>query len=139
MRAARLYSLIPAAWALWVCGACEAWLDTLEPDPETVPLSAIIDLARVGPNLPLPADGVSTDTIIARLPKEATTRVIKFSTTLGSFELTGGQKTIDVRSQLEGSKLIARAILVSDTLPGTAVVRASVSEFSSYLQIRFIE
>lgn len=117
---------------------CTEWLSTLERDPDSVPLSEIIELVRGG-NAPLVADGISSDTVMALLPIDAKTRVVKFTTSAGSFANTGGLKALDVRAvRLEGNdRLAAIAVLVSDTASVVAAVRGTVGEFSNFILVPF--
>jgi hypothetical protein len=120
---------------------CEDWLSDPEPSVDDVPLSEIVDVERAGEPLPLAADGVSADSIFAFLPLDARTRIVKFTTTAGSFDLTGGQRTVDVRAVRteDGMRLRASAVLIADTVAVTAVVRGTVGEFSDFVLVPFIK
>jgi hypothetical protein len=117
-------------------GGCDP-ISEPEGDPDDVPMSEIITLSRleVGPLL---TGGSDTDTFVARLPAGATSRVVTFKTTLGSFVLAGS-KEMKVRAEAAGdSALIARAELRADTLTGTAIVSASVGDFTVYESVEII-
>ncbi len=134
------FLLVLAACAAAACGLP----DLVDPDvdPEDVPESEILDLTRTGGDLPLRADGKTQDTLVARIPEGASSRVVTFTTSAGSFLLTPASKTISVRAEksadLHDSRLVARAVLVADTLPGTAVASAKVGDFTRYLNVPFV-
>ena len=120
--------------------ACESWLSILEPDPDTISIDEIILVRRAGGTLPLRADGISNDTIIAEIPLKARSRLVRFTTTAGSFALTRAERQIDVRAILAApgaDRLTARAVLISDTTPGVAVVRGAIGEFSNFTTVPF--
>ena len=112
-------------------------------DPDAVALSEIIELKRVGGDQPLRADGTARDTLEARIPRGASTRVVTFTTSAGHFALAPGGGPLKVLAETgtdaRDSRLVARAVLVADTLPKTAVVSAGVGDFSAYLEVPFVK
>jgi ABC-type amino acid transport substrate-binding protein len=122
--------------------ACEDLFDP-ERDPDEVPLSEAIELSRTGGDLPLIANGRTQDTLVARIPRGASARVVTFTTSAGTFALKPGGTEIKVRAERSGDprddRLVARAVLVADTIARTAVVSASVGEFTDYLQVPFVK
>jgi hypothetical protein len=92
--------------------------------------------------LPLLANGIAVDTLIATLPRDANPRVVTFTTTAGSFPLTGNGKEIKARAELDPlyrtDRLVARAVLRSDTSPGKAIIAATVGDFRAYLEVEFL-
>lgn len=120
-----------------VCAGCDDLSFDLEGDPIDVPLAQIIEVARFGRG-PIPADGEATDTIFAWIPRDANLRTVTFTTTKGGFLDVGGGKELKalaIRSDREENRLVARATFVSDTLPGTAVIRGTLSSFSDTVQV----
>lgn len=123
-----------------VC-ACDSILTDLEPDPDSIPPEEVLLLTRKAGAVPLPADGTTVDTFYAYLPREASSRVVTFETTAGSFMPLPGAKKLDVRAEpdvLDDDRLVAKAALRTDTVPTTAVVSAKVGEFIRYLPVAFI-
>lgn len=122
--------------------ACDGIPSDLERTPDDVPLSEIIDLSRAGGDRPLRADGMSVDTLVARIPRGASSREITLTTSRGSFLLNPGNKSIKVRAERSASttddRLVARAVLVADTTAAPVVVSASVKEFTAYLTIPLV-
>lgn len=122
--------------------ACEEWVTGPAGDPDDVPHRDILELTRTGGDLPLRADGQTQDTLEARLPQGAARRVVTFSTTAGTFRLNG-KSDIKVRAEKSADpvdpRLVARAVLVSDTVAKTAIVSASVGEFTRYLEVSFVK
>ena len=122
-------------------GGCDLTSE-LEPHPDEITLSQIIQLSRTGGDLPIPANGTAGDTLVAKIPRGASARVVTFTTSRGSFQLNPGDKTIKVRAERttdpHDQRLVARAVLVSDTVAGQAVVSASVSDFTDYLVVPFV-
>jgi hypothetical protein len=132
-----------AGAALVVAAACDdMW--TLEPSAERVPIDQIIAISRTLTGV-LRADTTSAETIVVRLPRDADKRVVTFTTTFGWFAETAREKKVDVRAVLESSDdsvLTARVVLRSDTLRtggvvDTAVVRATVDQFSNSVRVPF--
>lgn len=125
-----------------VGAACDDISSGFERDPDDVPLSEIIQLTRTGGDLPLRADGQSADTLLAKIPRDASSRVITFTTSRGSFALAPGSKTIKVRAERSSDpydrRLTARAVVVSDTTAGDVVASAAVGEYTDYLVIPFV-
>jgi hypothetical protein len=121
---------------------CENLSTSLERDPDSVPRAEILEFTRAGGSLPLLANGVAVDTLIAIIPRDANPRLVTFSTTAGTFPLTGNAKEIKVRAEYEPTyqkdKLVARAVLRSDTVPGKATVSAAVGDFKEYREIEFV-
>ncbi len=121
---------------------CDRLSTSLEADPDLVPRSEILQLLRAGGTVPLLANGTATDTLIALLPRDANPRTVTFATTAGSFPLAGGGRGLAVRAEYEpayrSDRLVARAVLQSDSIPGTAIVSAEVGEFKEYAEVVFI-
>ncbi|HEV2147454.1 MAG TPA: hypothetical protein VGR37_08625 [Longimicrobiaceae bacterium] len=136
-------TLVPLFAAVLFLVSCDELTSELERSPDEVHLSEIIGLFRVNHPLPLTANGASEDTLLAVLPPGASPRVVTFSTTAGSFRRTAGAREIKVRAErdLESGRdrLVARAVLVSDTIPRVATVSATVAEFTTYLQVPFVK
>lgn len=124
MRCAALLCLLLAA-------SCDDILSDFDRDPDAVPTEDIISLTRAGTGA-LAANGTTRETISARIPNNASTRVITFTTTAGVFELTNA-KEVKVRAERDPSqpkgKLVATAVLRADTLTTTAIVSAVISDF----------
>lgn len=123
-------------------GACNEWITEFEPDPESIPLRDIIHLTRAGGRTaPLAADGAASDTLLARLPADASTRVVTFTTTAGTFPLTASREAA-VRAERDDAdperRLVARIVLRADTLPAVAVVSAKVADFRDTLSVAFV-
>jgi|GEM_PF-5085595 len=122
-------------------GACNDILSDPERDPDDVPASEVLALSRTGGDLPLRADGVTRDTLVADIPVNSTLREITFTTTHGKFLLSNKQE-LKVRAE-KGSgaynrRLVARAVLIADTVPAQAVVSASIGDFDAYLFVPFV-
>lgn len=122
--------------------ACDEILHTPERDASEIDRAEILQLTRVGGDQPLPADGVSQDTVEARIPKDASTQIVKFSLSRGRFLYGPGKTEMEVRAEpsrdRHDSRLVARAVIVADTLPGEAVVSASIGGFTEYLFVPFV-
>lgn len=142
-RTARPPTILSLLVALALAAGCEAIFSEPELDPDDVPPSAVLELRRTGGDQPLLADGASRDTLEARIPKGASTRVVTFTTSRGKFLLSPGKQEIKVRAEPGNDptdeRLIARTVLVADTLPGEAVISASVGEFTRYIVVPFIK
>jgi hypothetical protein len=115
--------------------------DAPEREPDSVPLSEIISLQRKGAG-PLPATRAAADTLFALLPLHASNRAVTFRTTLGSFDFTALAKEYKTSAQPDSvvstDHLVARAILRSDTVPGTTTVSASVGDYTTYITIPIV-
>lgn len=122
-------------------GGCKIITDP-ERDPDDVPTSEVLALSRTGGDLPLRADGTTRDTLLAHIPAGSTQRVVTFTTTRGKFLLSNKQD-LKVRAEKSGDpydpRLVARAVLVADTIPGEAVVSASIGDFTAYLFVPFVD
>lgn len=136
--------LTRALWAITLCGclmvaACDFSISDFDTDatPET-PVDSVIRLSRVNGHAPMPADGRSTDTLIAVLPADANERQITFSLTHGAFEITNA-KEVKIRAEERASpdRLEARAVFRSDTVAVRAMASASIGEFRDTLNIQF--
>jgi hypothetical protein len=123
--------------------SCDKILSEPERDSDDVPPSEILSLTRTGGDLPLRADGVTRDTLEARIPEGSTARTVIFTTSRGSFLLSPVKQELKVRAEPSGNdndgRLIARAVLVADTIPGQAVVSASIGDFTQYLFVPFVK
>ncbi|MEA2464782.1 MAG: hypothetical protein QOJ98_2529 [Acidobacteriota bacterium] len=106
-----------AAFLLLTLSAC----NDLE-DPTSVKLEDIILLQITGP-ASLRADGVSTTTLKATLPAEATNRSIKFTTTRGSFLGTDGKLEVTATADSAG---VAAVTLIAGRDVATANVTATI-------------
>jgi hypothetical protein len=89
--------------------------------PTEIKLDDIIRIEFTGP-VTLRADGVSTTTVSATIPPEATTRSVKFVTTRGSFQGTDGKTEVTV---LAGDQGEATATLIAGREVGIANVTAT--------------
>src|SRR5688500_10030360 len=74
-----------------LAGSCNDILTDPERDPDDVDPSEVLMLSRTGGDLPLRADGMTRDTLIARIPPGSTLRLVTFTTTHGKFLLSGKQ------------------------------------------------
>jgi hypothetical protein len=118
--------------------ACDFSISDFDTDNPETPLDSIIQLSRVNGHASVPADGRSLDTLIAVLPDKANQRLVTFSTTHGTFEITN-TKELKVRAETrtDPSRLEARAVLRADTVAVRAIVSASVGEFRDTVSIAF--
>src|SRR5580765_8881601 len=114
------------AKALAICALMFAGCSKVE-DPTSVAPDQIISMKIIGPAALL-ADGVSTTTIQAVLPREATTRSVKFTTSRGSFLGTDGKQEFTLTADVQG---IANATLVAGREAGAANVMATVGTFTA--------
>lgn len=125
---------------LLLAAGCDELISEFEHDPDAVPLEEIISLTRTGSG-PLSLGGTARDTFFARIPHDANTRLITFSTTAGVFELTNARE-VKVRAERDAARpdgpLVARAVLRADTLTTTAVVSAVISDFRDTLWVPMI-
>lgn len=142
MRAKRhtLIGSTVTVFLLAVFGSCDITTD-LERDPLDVPLSEIIEIERIIRS-ELAADGIATDTVIARIPRDAKNRSITFAASKGGFVDAGGKgefKTIAVPNAADPKHLQARATYVSDTLPGIATITGTLLTFSDTLLIQLVK
>jgi len=109
-------------------------------DPTGVKLDEIIQIKITGPTS-IRADGVSTTTIQAMIPREATSRNVKFTTTHGTFQNTGGKAEIVVMADDHGiatATLIAgRDAVVSNVsaATGTSVASVNLPQERAFAQI----
>lgn len=121
--------------------SCDRLRSTLEVDPDDVPTSEIIDLSRAGGG-DLRADGAATEALTARLPANATTHIVTFTTTAGAFvESGGGEVKVRAFPDEAAGKLLARTVLRAprDTVARTAVVRATIGDFYyDTVSVRFV-
>lgn len=133
-------TVVMAAMVLLTMGGCdEIASDFYERDVEVAP-EEVIDLTRTAAPNALPADGTSTDTMVARIPFRAASRVVTFTTTGGVFEVSAA-KEVKVRAEpveTASGSLEARAVLRTDTVAARVFVRATVSDYSDTLQIMFV-
>jgi hypothetical protein len=120
-------------------GGCDALRPPLEPDADEVPRSEILSVTQSRNPPRMPADGRSVDTIRAAIPRRANVRQVTFVTTRGSFERHGSATKIEVRAEHgPAGRLRAEAVLVADTVPGVATVRATVGGFSDFVDIELV-
>lgn len=115
----------------------------LQPDPETVAVSDILDLTRSGGDLPIVANGNGADTLVARIPRGASDRVVTFTTSRGSFLARPGLTTVKVRAEetddRHDRRLVARVVLFGDTVAAPVVASATVGPYTDYLVIPFVK
>jgi hypothetical protein len=123
--------------------ACDGITSELEPNTDQVAPEEILRVYRASGVAPLPANGVSQDTIYALLPRDASQRIVTFTTSAGSFAPVPGSTSVKVRAERSttpyGDKLVARAVIRADTLARTAVVSAEIGEFVRYVEVSFIK
>ena len=127
----------PLAALLVCCAACNPF-DPSDPeaDPLSVPLSEIIDLQHTYPYA-LPVDSVTVDTLIAYLPRGASTRLVKFTTTAGRFQESNAKAIEVVAVPTTGKRLRAITLLLADTSASSATIAARVDIFTDYLEVAF--
>lgn len=139
MRTASLAKLLVAALTL---AGCDNLTTDLAKDSNTVSLAEIITLRRQGSG-PLPATRTAVDTVFALLPLHPNNRAVTFRTTIGSFDFTAFAKEYKTSAQPDSAVsreyLVARALLRSDTIPGTATVSASVGDYTTYITIPIVK
>jgi hypothetical protein len=100
-------------------------------DPTSVKLEDIIQLEITGPTT-VRADGVSTTSLQAKIPAEATTRNVKFATTRGTFQGTDAKNEITVIADDNG---IATATMIAGREVGSATVSATAGTFVASRQL----
>lgn len=89
--------------------------------PTSVPMDEILKLRIMGPTS-IRADGASTTTVQATIPKEAASRSVKFAVTQGTFQNTGGKNEITVIADDQG---MATATIIAGTSVALSNVTAS--------------
>ena len=103
----------------------------------------IIEIQRAGNARALNANGLDRATLIALIPSQASSRIVTFTTSAGSFLTTAKEKTFSTRAttvdKYSSDRLVAEAVLVAGTMPDTAYVIAKVGEggFSESIYITF--
>jgi hypothetical protein len=103
--------------------------------PTEVPIDSIIIIQRLE-STPLRADGMSTTTIRAQLPAEATVNDVTFRTDLGKFLGASGDGTsITAKADEQGR---VDVVLATGTTSGTAHLSASVSNFLVRADVVFL-
>lgn len=95
-------------------------------EPTAVPMDQIVKLRITGP-ASIRADGVSTTTVQATIPREASSRNIKFGITQGTFENTGGKSEITVAADDQG---VATATVIAGREVVVANVTATAGTFT---------
>lgn len=139
LRPATYFTLLAAL----ILASCDSLTDDLEPDEDSIPPEEVLRVYRSAGGTPLPANGLTRDTIYALLPLNADSRVVSFATSAGTLLPIPGAKTIDVRAEREdtpwGRRLVAKAVIQTDTIATTAVVSAKVGEFIRYLDVPFLK
>ncbi|HEX6038683.1 hypothetical protein [Longimicrobium sp.] len=132
---------LPACLALATATCDGGVISEPERDPLDVPLSEILELTRTGA-APVRADGASQDTVVARIPDHAFTRRVVFRTTAGKFHASQTREELVTAVRVEGDgddRLVAKAVLVADTVAGAAAVSATVGDFTQYIAVPFVE
>jgi hypothetical protein len=104
--------------------------DKLE-DPTSVKMDDIVKLELTGPAT-VRADGVSTTSFKATIPREATSRTVKFATTRGSFQGTDGKAELSVMTDENG---VANAILIAGRDVVVANVTVTAGAFVASVQL----
>lgn len=136
----RRFLFASASLALLVLFGCDALNSALEPDVDDVPPDEILTLSQSRNPPRMPADGESLDTVFARIPGEASSRTVEFSSTKGSFYRYGAVQSVSVRAESDGEgRLVAAVALRADTIPGTAIVRATIRGITRFLEVEFTE
>ena len=121
--------------ALLIAAACSR-----VEDPTAVKLDEIIRIKITGPTS-IRADGVSTTTVQATIPREATSRNVKFTTTQGTFQSTGGKAEIVVMADDQGiaiATIIAgREAAMSNitAIAGSSIASLTLPQERAYAQI----
>lgn len=124
---------------LLALAGCDALMSSLEPDPDDIPPDEILEISHSRQAPQMPADGASIDTIYARIPENASTRTVEFGTTRGTFHRYGAVQSASVRAVPDGEgRLVAAVELRADTVPGTAIVRATVAAFTRFLELELL-
>ena len=118
--------------------ACDRLLSDLQPDPDSINVKDVVDLARVGDATVLDRADTSAQ-LVARLPAAATVRTVTFTTSAGSFVLTGTREAV-VRVQVDSAdsrrRWAARAEIRRDTA-ASALVSAAVAGYRDTVRVRF--
>jgi hypothetical protein len=69
-------------------------------------------------------------------------RVVTFTTTRGRLKFAVDGKTAVTRAERvddpQDDRLVAKTVLVADTIPGTTVVSATVGEIRRFAEISFV-
>jgi hypothetical protein len=108
--------------------ACENVDDLVDVDSDEI-------MRLAGSSTSLPADGASTVTLIAKIPEEATARVVTFKTTAGTFiGASADGRSIDVKADPRGR---AQVDLRSLTRTGEAQVVAEIASVVGRMSITF--
>ena len=129
-RIKNFWAILVGAILTWSCGLSTE----LERDAVDVPLAEILSVRRVG-CCALSADGVSTDTIIAQIPRESKERSVSFSTTRGVFLGDEKKEASATAFPVGGEWLEARVVLRADTLPGQAVITSTIAGFRDTVSV----
>ena len=119
---------------------CDELTSELQPKPDRVDPGELVSLTS-NVTGDVPANGVSTVRLEARIPTEAAARTIKFTTTLGVF-VESGARAVDIRAVTDptrSDRVVASTLLRSDTAEGVAIVRATVGEVYDTLSVRFVK
>lgn len=120
-----------------VLSGCRDVTRALEASPDSIGLDSIVKLGFEFSPRTLPANGTSQGEVTARIPGDARSRVVVFTTTRGVF-VPAGAATLSVRAEQDSTQagwLVARAILRADTIPGIAFVTAAIEGFQDSLSI----
>jgi hypothetical protein len=139
-------NLRPLALALIVglagAAGCRGRLfSELEQDTDSVPLSEIVDVWRVGTRDPN-ADGADTVRFMVRLPGTASNRVVKLTTSAGVWvESVNHELAVRTTPDSGDARLIGTALLRApkDSVVRLAVIRATVGDtYYDTVSVRFV-
>lgn len=133
---------VAIVWAMLMVGiaACDELTSDFIPRNFEVSPKEIINLTRARAPGTLQANGITTDTLIAHISLKATSRTVTFTTSGGTFEISGVRE-VKVRAESplpDAEHLQAKAILRTDTIAARVFVRASVGDFSDTVEIVFV-
>lgn len=116
---------------------CRGITSDNERKESAVALSEIIKLTASAPSIV--ADGKTTVRLSARIPADASTKTVTFSTTAGAF-VESASKEVKIFAWPDSAnkdKRLATTLLRSDTLGSTAIIRATVGEYYDTVTVLF--
>jgi hypothetical protein len=118
---------------------CDQWLSDLEPKPDTVTVKQVVDLRRVGDTLFTLNRADTAAMLVAHIASSATPPTVAFTTSAGSFVLTGS-KEATVRAEADPSdpqqRYAARIEIRRDT-SAYAIVSATVAGYRDTVRVKF--
>lgn len=117
--------------------SCKGLTTPNEKKDSDVPLAEIIDIDASTTSLP--ADGSSTVRVSARIPVDASTKTVTFTTTAGLF-LESADKKVTIFAQPDSvrtDRRLATTLLRSDTSAVRAIIRATVGEYYDTTSVVF--